>query len=313
VSALTVKVATNLQLGPLQSVRLQYHQDFVDLFAPELRGDPDAMARLCGLVATAQRQLWKLKWDNEFKEVYWRLVLNGLATAERMHLQECRCVCGPVAGGQPAGRRHHFWECPVARSVVGVLQQQLVGWYAGVLQPRHLLCMECPVVALGPGAPAPDHALHKGVWRVVCLAAINAMDVGRRAANKLGAEVAEQAAAEAAQQQAAAVPQGQRLITDLLQPAALTPAQQQHQAQVRQRRQLLVQQEEQQRQQAAAARLAEVQQQAVSRFWELLQDFVALEAAPQSWLPLLAPDHPFLRVTGDALGVHCVAVAPDAG
>lgn len=241
-----------------------------------------------------------------FKEVYWRLVLNGLATAERMHLQECRCVCGPVVGGQPADRRHHFWECPVARSVVEVLQQQLVGWYAGVLQPRHVLCMECPVVAR-------VHALHHGVWRVVCLAAVNAMDAGRVAANKIGLEAAAQAADEAARQQRAAVPQGQRLITDLLQPRALTPEEQQRQDQVRQRRQLMVQQEEQQRQQAAAARLAEVQQQAVSHFWELLQDFVALEAAPQSWLPLLAPDHPFLRVTGDSLGVHCVAAAPGAG
>jgi hypothetical protein len=63
----------------------------------------------------------------------------------------------------------------------------------------------------------------------------------------------------------------------------------------------------------AVARLAEVQQQAVSRFWELLQDFVVLRAAPGSWLPHIAPDHPFLRVNGDSLGVHRVAVAPGAG
>ena len=74
-----------------------------------------------------------------------------------------------------------------------------------------------------------------------------------------------------------------------------------------------VQHEQQQRQQAAAARLAEVQQQAVSRFWELLEDFVALSAAPKKWLPQLAPEHPFLRVAGDLMGVHCVAVVPDAG
>ena len=83
------------------------------------------------------------------------------------------------------GRRHHFWECPVAQAVVGIMQQQLVGWMPGALQPHHVLCMRCPEpVPSAGGAPGP--AVHKGVWRVVCLAAINAMDSGRRAANKLG-------------------------------------------------------------------------------------------------------------------------------
>jgi hypothetical protein len=291
------------------ALRTQYRQAFVDLFSTAVvRGDPAAV-RLCyKAVATAQRQLWKLKWDNAFKEVYWRLVLNGLATAERMHLQQCNCVCGPVEGGQP-GRQHHFWDCPVAQSVVRVLQQQLVGWFPGALQPQHVLCMVCPVAVGVEGAPV----LHNGVWRVVCLAAINAMEVGRRAAYKLGVEQKQQAAELAEQQQNAAIPQGQQLITDMLQPATLTLDQQQHQAQVRQRQQLRVQQQQQQQHQAAVARLAEVQQQAVSRFWELLQDFVVLRAAPDSWLPHIAPDHPFLRVNGDSLGVHRVAVAPGAG
>jgi hypothetical protein len=50
----------------------------------------------------------------------------------------------------------------------------------------------------------------------------------------------------------------------------------------------------------------------VARFWELLQDFVALRVAPEAWLPELAPDHPFLRVAGDRLVVHRVAPAPGA-
>ena len=66
-------------------------------------------------------------------------------------------------------------------------------------------------------------------------------------------------------------------------------------------------QEQQEAQQAAAARLDAVKQQAVARFWELLQDFVALHVAPESWLPELDLDHPFLRVDGDRLVVHCVA------
>ena len=104
-----------------------------------------------------------------------------------------------------------------------------------------------------------------------------------------------------------------KLLLKLDEQIKLAEAQQQHQSQVRRRQQLQVQQDQQQQQAAADARLAEVQQQAVGRFWELLQDIVALDAVPRSWLPRLAPDHPFLRVSGDVLGVHCVAAARGAG
>ena len=189
----------------------------------------------------------------------------------------------------------------MARAVVDALQQQLVGWVPGELQPQHVLCMMCPAAVGVEGARAP----HKGVWRVVCLAAVNAMDVGRRAANKQRVEQREQqqAAAAAQQQQAARVSPDQQFIDELLQPATLSDVQQQHQVGVRQRQQ----QRQQQEQQAAAARLDAVKQQAVARFWELLQDFVALHVAPESWLPELDPDHPFLRGDGDRLVVHCVA------
>jgi len=201
VSKLTVKQATTLQLGRLHLLRGQYHHDFVDCIAPQVRGQRELVQAYCKSVTAAQRQLWKLKWDNKFKEVYWRLVLNGLPTAERMHLQDCRCVCGPAVGGQPPGRLHHHWECPVARAVVHVLQQQLVGSYAHALQPHHVLCMKSPCCVAAPGDPSPTHTLHKGVWRVVCLAAImalNAMDEGRRAANKIGVEEGQQQQAVAA-------------------------------------------------------------------------------------------------------------------
>jgi hypothetical protein len=112
---------------------------------------------------------------------------------------------------------------------------------------------------------------------------------------------------------APAVPQGQRLLTDLLLPVPLTAAQQQRRQRVQQRQQERELLQQQQAQQVAAARLQMAKQQAVGRFWELLQDFVVLRVAPRAWLPALAPDHPFLRVSGDLLDVHCVAVAPGAG
>ena len=35
-------------------------------------------------VARLLPRLWQLPWENQHKEVYWRLVLNGLALASRM-------------------------------------------------------------------------------------------------------------------------------------------------------------------------------------------------------------------------------------
>lgn len=238
VSGLTVRQATALQMRPVFELCAQYHRDFVDVMLPTaVRGSPAVVSACCKALAAAQRQLWKLQWDNAFKEVYWRLVVDGLATAERMHMHDCGCVCGSVAGGQP-GRHHHFWSCPVVRAVVDVLQQQLVGWFPGELQPQHVLCMVCPVAVGVGGAPS----LHKGVWRVVCLAAIHALDVGRAAAHL---QRLEGSAVEPPPAPAAHV--GQQLTTDLLQPAPLSEAQQQHQQQVRQR-----QQERQQLQQQQA-------------------------------------------------------------
>jgi hypothetical protein len=78
-------------------------------------------------------------------------------------------------------------------------------------------------------------------------------------------------------------------------------------------RKVQVQLVQQQRQQLAAAKLEEVKRQAVARFWELLQDFVVLRAAPESWFTPLAPDHPLLRVNGDRLAAHCVPPAVPGG
>jgi hypothetical protein len=41
-------------------------------------------------------------------------------------------------------------------------------------------------------------------------------------------------------------------------------------------------------------------QHVVSRFWELLHDFLAVSAAPAQWCDALPPDHPFLRVVEGA-------------
>jgi hypothetical protein len=53
-----------------------------------------------------------------------------------------------------------------------------------------------------------------------------------------------------------------------------------------------------------AAALVVAKQEAVSRFWELLHDFLAVSAAPAQWCDALPPAHPFFRVVEGVLCVH---------
>jgi hypothetical protein len=129
------------------------------------------------------------------------------------------------------------------------------------------------------------------------------MDVGRRAAASQQREARAAVAAAAAEQQQPVAAGGQRRISDVWQPVPLSFEQQQ-------RRQARRQQQQREQQEALEARLEEVKREAVARFWELLQDFVVVRAAPAAWLPALSPDHPLLRVSSGLEGVRCVAVAP---
>jgi hypothetical protein len=109
---------------------------------------------------------WALKWDNHRKEVLWRLMLDALPTAERMHHHQQVCACGVVC----PGRLHHYWECPVAQAVVTCLNNQLhmCDVQADVYRPHVWL------------ARSPCTAVHAGVWLVVALAALLGMDKGRK-------------------------------------------------------------------------------------------------------------------------------------
>lgn len=129
------------------------------------------------------------------------------------------------------------------------------------------------------------------------------MDEGRKAAAVYHLEEQQTAlaAAEAARQPR--VDEGQRRISDFWQPVPLNPEQQQRRLLVQQQR-LLAQQLQHQQQQAA--RLVEVKHAAVARFWELLQDFVVVRAAPRAWLACLAPAHPFLCPDADLTRLRCV-------
>ena len=157
--------------------------------------------------------------------------------------------------------------------------------------------------------PVGPSRLHRIAWLVVCLAAINAMDHGRKAANQFQQQVrirqSQAAAAITAAVMpatpAAAQPPGQPAVTHFFHPAPLTAAQQQHNQVVQQHReqhreQLVteLQQLGQQQQQEATRLLLEAQRLAVAEFWKLVADFVILNPCPSHGLGSLPHDHPFL-------------------
>jgi hypothetical protein len=146
-------------------------------------------------------------------------------------------------------------------------------------------------------------------WLVVCLAAINAMDTGRKAVNKFlqRVHIQQSQAAAAARAAVPAVPDDQLDITDYLQPMPLSAAQQQHNQVVEQHRQQRQQQVEEEQQQEAARLLAQAKQLAVAEFWKLVADFVILNPVPVHALEDLPQIHPFICV--DA-ATNLVRLAP---
>ena len=113
--------------------------------------------------------LWRLPWHNQHKEVFWRLTLDALPTAARLHNASSACVCGAPGPNW----LHHFWSCPVAVSLLAVLTDHLQSrdMLPVPLLPLHVLL-----------AQPPSSRLRAGVWRVVCLAFVCALDHVRKAA-----------------------------------------------------------------------------------------------------------------------------------
>ena len=112
------------------------------------------------------RKLWRIKWLNRRKEAYWLLALDGHPTAARMQM-DAPCPCG--TGGAQPGRRHAFWDCPATSDVRAALAHA-AGTPTSQLQCRHVWLCQLP-----PGSTLPADA-----WQVLCMAAVEAMDTGRK-------------------------------------------------------------------------------------------------------------------------------------
>ena len=165
---LSVHAATWAQLQRVYDQRQRRHAGFVaHVFAASARPAPLLDKDQAAFLRKLLPQLWRLPWTNRHKEVYWRLTLDAVPTAARLHNAD-PSICGAPA----PDRMHHFWSCPVAAGLLAVLSDHLLsrGLLPSPLLPLHVLL-----------AQPPSSRLHVGLWQVVCLATICALDHVRRA------------------------------------------------------------------------------------------------------------------------------------
>jgi hypothetical protein len=237
--------------------RRQEHIAFIRLAQPPLPWQ-QALPPFLRALAVA----WRLPCDNNLKEPLWRLAVHAIPGA-RIPQWSCPCsLHSPPLPGAANSRQHSFWAGPVAQAVRSQLEQSLP---PGSLQCYHLWLLQPPSPALLPP-----------VWTLVCLAAVAAMEWGRRFlwACRRGPHWPDPG------------PQGitalaqtfpQDLVDYHLMPVVLAA-----------------------RDQAVRS----VANAAALRFWTSLQDFAA--AFPRSPWPL-PPDHPFLHAPGGTLLVRLPA------
>lgn len=171
VASLTVALATQLQTLDSHIAIADRHSAFVDRVQALDQAHPGGPH--LPPVTRVLARWWRLKVPNTYKEPAWRLTLNAFPAAERMHAGTASdCVS---CGAPRPGVSHHFWSCSVAVAVRREVEAQLRAF--NLLQAGQSL--RCVNVWMGV-KPAPQ--LHGMVWDMVCLAAIHAIDLGRRAA-----------------------------------------------------------------------------------------------------------------------------------
>ena len=268
---LTVKAATTLQLGPRLRAQRAARADYVACAlavgaAPAPEAEVQSAQRA---LEAAMKQLWQLPWDNDRKEVLWRLTVNGVRGAGGHDIAlPGPCGCG-WAGPSPgdAGcrarqwRLHHFWGCPVAEAVRKELSAAL-GAARGSLTCAHVWLLR----------PPPD--VCPWVWPVVCAAALEAMERGRKV---LWAAAADD------------LPDGQTHIEDFFPPVARPAGA-----------------DELPRPGVGAPITAVVraQRRAAAWFWCIIQDFVSLHKTSDLWGWAVPSDHPFMGHHGTQLELH---------
>jgi exonuclease III len=162
---LVVRQATYLQLAPILEARAAKHQVYLAMAGQGLLA---ASAPTRGELQKVFTRLWSLKWDNSRKELFWRLTVDGVANAARMHMFGEPCACGGAVG---PGRAHLYWDCPVAQSVLAEVTRGLQAQMPG--------CPSVQRVHVWLARP-PSPSLHRQLWLVISQATLLGMDRGQR-------------------------------------------------------------------------------------------------------------------------------------
>ena len=167
-SGLTVRLGTAMQIGDVATARLALHAEYVREAHGGPPGSPLPVGSVPRLRLTFPR-LWKVRWENRHKEVLWRLAVDGIPLAGNAHVRGVppeACGCGAYPGGGAGSgspRLHHFWLCPVARAVVGVLEVHLAAAMAApapgggnrAVAGRLRAALRGSPAAMGPAVPRP--------------------------------------------------------------------------------------------------------------------------------------------------------------
>jgi hypothetical protein len=121
-SSLSICHAYALITRSRRTARRQAHRRFV---VQALRHSAATREQVDAVVTTfvgCFGRLWRVPWENGYKEVFWRLVVNGVRAAGACQRYfSAPCPCGVVGSGALGDgerlRQHAFWECAIAQAV----------------------------------------------------------------------------------------------------------------------------------------------------------------------------------------------------
>jgi hypothetical protein len=159
-----VKIGTILQLANRPSPQTALLSTFSVLVSPTAEPSPDNVQRMLS-------RMWSRPCDGRSLEVLWRMVLNGVPTADSLPLLQSRqCGCGLAIGPT---RIHLYHQCAIVQPAWLHVQQQLCDDYAipppGLLQRRHIWM-----------GIRPHPRLHQGIWDIVAIKLLAAFESGRK-------------------------------------------------------------------------------------------------------------------------------------
>jgi hypothetical protein len=168
--SVTVKTATAFYLHPVHLARAVKHKVYITSAVQSQRLTRQTLEHRHAQLMATLAAVWKWRLPNQHKEILWRLAVDGVAGAKSSISWVCGCGQHP-----PDMRAHYFWDCIVAHTVIDLVQDVVTSFAPDAEVRRTNIWLL---------HPPPGFQCHITVWRGVCLAALNAMDRGRRVISK---------------------------------------------------------------------------------------------------------------------------------